>query len=186
VEREIQQTQRRLSSLSIETSSGDSTVRFFLDPVAFLHSISWPVVEGDRLKAVRQNLLTVMQLNRQTWTLIRAETDNDREWIPNPVQTGPFAGLEVTDQVIDDWLKTVDAATAVLEGKLLVPSLRFDGGINLKRFFEEAESFDLVLFLTGQNAAGFVEKGPVWDQSFMRALNGPLNRNFGAYMLWFN
>ncbi len=158
----------------------------FYDPVSFLHSVSWDVTDPARLKQVRQNMLTVMRLNRTTWRLIQAETDNDHEWLPNPKQTSPFPGLKVTQEMIDGWLKTVDAAEAILEGKLLAPHMRFGRGVNMKRFFEEAKTFDLLLFLTGPNSISYVEKGPIWDQSLMQSMSQPFGRNFGAYALWFN
>ncbi|MEO0970116.1 MAG: hypothetical protein AAFX80_17740 [Cyanobacteria bacterium J06639_18] len=38
------------------------------------------------LTTALQNLQTVTALSRQSWKLILAETDNDREWLPNPKQ----------------------------------------------------------------------------------------------------
>ncbi|MEE9314856.1 MAG: hypothetical protein V3V02_09415 [Rhizobiaceae bacterium] len=187
--RDLTRQKRRLveqySALDPSASDGGWMQEVF-DPISFLHSISWDVVEPDRLKTVRQNMLTVMRLNRTTWKLIQAETDNDREWLPNPKQTSPFPGLDVTQEVIDGWLKSVDAAEALLEGKLLSPHLRYGRGVNMKRFFEETKHFDLLLFLTGPNSIQLVEEGPIWDQGLMRTMSQPFGRNFGAYALWFN
>ncbi len=186
INRKTRQVRDRLATLDPDSPGTRGSVQAFLDPLSFLHSISWDVVEPARLKLVRKNLLTVMRLNRETWRLVEAETDDDREWLPSPRQTGPFESLKVTQETIDAWLKTIDAAEAVLEGKLLVPSLRFGRGVNMKTFFETAQSFDLVLFLTGPNSIRYVQKGPVWDQGLMQTVNNPFGRNFGAYMIWFN
>jgi len=158
----------------------------WLDPIGFLHSISWKVVDPDRLKRVRADLLDVVRLSRETWRLAALETDDDREWLPNPKQTSPFKSLTVTQEIIDSWLQTLTGLEAVLEGKMLVPSMRFGRGINMKKFFETADSFDLVLFLTGPNSAAYAEKGPVIDSRFMRSMGGPMGRSFGAYAIWFN
>ncbi|QUS54475.1 hypothetical protein [Pseudovibrio brasiliensis] len=155
-------------------------------PITFLHSINWTVENPDRLKATRQNLLQVMQTNYETWELIQKETDNDHEWLPNPNQTSPFQTLPVTQQTIDSWLEAVKASEKVLNGEVLIPHMVFDGGINMKSFFETAESFDLVLFITGPNAVNYIEQGEVWDGDFMRTLSRPLSRNFGAFAVWFN
>jgi len=184
--RELRQLRKRLSDLDPALAAQPGGMQSFLDPLSFLHSINWQVVEPDRLKQVRKNLLTVIKLNRETWRLVAAETDDDREWLPNPTQTSPFESLQVSQETIDAWLKTIDAAEAILEGRLLTPSIRFGRGVNMKRFFEEAETFDLILFLTGPNSIRYVEKGEIWDQRLMRTLGDPFGRNFGAYMFWFN
>lgn len=155
-------------------------------PINFLHTISWDVVEPSRLKAAHQNLLKVAELNHETWQLIRAETDDDKEWLPNPNQTNLFSGMEITNERIDSWLAGIKKIEQVLDGKILVPSLAFGRGVNIKKFFETAENFDLVLFLTGPNSIDYVEKGPIWDQASWRDLTRPFGRNFGAFAIWFN
>ena len=158
----------------------------FATPINFLHSINWTVQNSDRLKATRQNLLKVMQLNYETWDLIQKETDNDNEWLPNPNQTSPFQALPVTQETIDSWLEAVKASEQVLNGELLIPSMVFDGGINMETFFETAKTFDLVLFITGPNSVDYVEQGPVWEGDFMRTITRPMGRNFGSFAVWFN
>src|SRR4051812_42746006 len=68
------------------------------DMISFIHLINWPVVELERSKAARLELLEMIRLSREDWKAIRAETDNDREWLPGPQQTGAnqLTGLEVT------------------------------------------------------------------------------------------
>ena len=41
-----------------------------------------------RLHSFRLHMLKVCELNRETWKYVRAETDDDHEWLPNPKQTG--------------------------------------------------------------------------------------------------
>ncbi|SDR39080.1 hypothetical protein [Pseudovibrio sp. Tun.PSC04-5.I4] len=158
----------------------------FAAPLNFIHSINWQVENPDRLKATHQNLLKVMQLNYETWELVGKETDDDNEWLPNPNQTSPFQSLAVTQETIDAWLKAVSATEQVLNGELLVPSMVFEDGINMKKFFETAPSFDLVLFITGPNSVDYVEDGPVWEGNFLRTITRPMGRNFGSFAAWFN
>jgi hypothetical protein len=54
------------------------------DIVAFIHLINLPVLEPQRMTAALQHLQKVTALSRESWKLILAETDNDREWLPNP------------------------------------------------------------------------------------------------------
>ncbi|KZL21149.1 hypothetical protein PsAD2_00434 [Pseudovibrio axinellae] len=152
----------------------------------FVHSVNWQVDEPDRLEATRQNLLKVMQLNYETWDLVSKETDDDNEWLPNPNQTSPFQALPVTQPTIDAWLQNVKAAEHVLNGDLLIPSMSFEGGINMKTFFQTAQTFDIVLFITGPNSADYIEDGEVSDGNFMRTITRPMGRNFGSFAIWFN
>ncbi len=156
------------------------------DAIAFIHLINWPVVEPERLNDARLRLLAMANLSRQSWTAARAETDNDREWLPNPKQAGAMAPLAVTDATIDGWLSVMAEFEAVLEGKKLIPHWRFDRGLNVKRMFTESQNFDLVLLITGTDAAPWLETGPIsssadWDQ-LMRVFQG----NFLGYAVWFN
>ena len=178
---------RELSrSISERARRSSDVTRTFLDPINFLHTMSWKTVEPARLAEVRRNLLKMTNLNHQTWKLIRSETDDEREWLPSATQTNWNVSMKVTDEVIDSWLGVIDQLGQVLEGKMLVPSLRFSRGVNMKKFFDQAESFDLILFLTGPNSIDYLEKGPVWDQRLWRTLRRPFGRNFGAFALWFN
>ncbi|MBS0241902.1 MAG: hypothetical protein JSS20_06975, partial [Proteobacteria bacterium] len=91
-----------------------------MDWIAIIHTLDWPVIEPDRLKAVRTHLVRVMEINAETWRLVRAETDDDHEWLPNAHQK-PLAGLPpVTDEMIDGWLKTTALAKEVLNGEKLL------------------------------------------------------------------
>ncbi len=183
---EASRLERELQKIDPNNPSSVSSTAAIMDAVSFLHTLNWPTAEPDRLKAVRANLLKVVQLNRETWRLVRAETDDDREWLPNAKQTSPFVSLKVTDETIDAWLQTVGALEKVLQGELLVPSARFGRGTNMKKFFETAKRFDLVMFITGPGVVPYLQEGPKMDQRMMRALNNPFGRNFNAYAIWFN
>jgi hypothetical protein len=94
------------------------------DIVAFIHLINFPVVEPQRLTAALQHLQAVTALSRQSWKLILAETDNDREWLPNPRQKGVIPNARVTQPMIDSWLSFMNETDVLLAGKKLVPFWR--------------------------------------------------------------
>ncbi len=76
--------------------------RDIADFIAMIHLINWPLAEPARIAAARERLLKVGELNRVTWKLARAETDDDREWLPNPRQkSGVLPMFAVTDERID-------------------------------------------------------------------------------------
>ncbi|SRR5229473_179930 len=98
------------------------------------------VKEPARLGRFRKHLLRVAELNRETWKFIRAETDDDHEWLPNPKQKGVL-GLPVRNEMIDSWLAMMGELEALLEGKrtfLKSWGLHKNGkGLNLKTLFDD-------------------------------------------------
>ncbi|HZP19965.1 MAG TPA: hypothetical protein VFB16_07110 [Bauldia sp.] len=155
------------------------------DLITFLH-IRWPVAEPERMRAVRDHLKAVIALSRQTWDAVEAETDDDREWLPNPRQTSPFALLRVDQAHIDAWRAILDEAELLLDGRKLVPHWRFGRGINLRRVFEEPQAFDFVLWFTGPAALPYLEDGPVETSANWSRIVAAFGSQFGTYAAWFN
>lgn len=162
----------------------------FADFISLVHLINWQVVEPERRQAARRHLLEMIRLSREDWKAIRAETDNDREWLPGPQQKGanPLTGLEVGEEQVQAWLAALTIAEDLLEGRLLLPHFRIaDKGINMKRFFDEPKPFDLVLSITGPAIAPYLESGKIltgeeFDQ-IQRQFGGA---GFLTFALWFN
>jgi hypothetical protein len=97
------------------------------------------VKEPVRLGRFRKHLIKVAELNRETWKHIRAETDNDHEWLPNPRQKGVL-GLPVRDEMIDAWLAMMTELEALLDGKRTFPQsfINKNGkGLNLKTLLDD-------------------------------------------------
>lgn len=158
----------------------------FADVIAAVHFINWPVVEPERRARVRERLLAVSALSRANWAAIRAERDNDQEWLPNPRQTSPFAGLQVTNARIDAWLRFLDLWDSVLNGETLAPHWRFAQGMDIRAFFEGREDFDLVSILTGYGAAAYLKDGPVMSNEEVMALREQMGPNALLFAAWFN
>ncbi len=161
------------------------------DAVTFIHTLNWPVVEPQRMAAVRQHLLAVISLSRANWASIRAESDDNNEWIPAAQQTQRFAALEITEERISNWLEILTEAEAILEGKTLLPHWRITRrsgkAINLKRVFEEPRQFDLVLWITGVAAVPYLEDGKDRTSSLRwRRLLRSFGDQFGMFALWIN
>ncbi|CCV15796.1 hypothetical protein [Mesorhizobium sp. STM 4661] len=160
------------------------------DFISLVHLVNWPVVEPERRMAARRHLMEMIRLSREDWKAIRAETDNDREWLPGPRQKGasPLTGLDVGEQQVQAWLAALDMAEDLLEGRTLLPHFRIaDKGINMKRFFDEPKPFDLVLSITGPAIAPYLESGKIltgeeFDQ-IQRQFGGA---GFLTFALWFN
>jgi hypothetical protein len=162
----------------------------FADFISLVHLVNWPVVEPERRQAARRHLLEMIRLSREDWKAIRAETDNDHEWLPGPQQKGPnpLTGLEVGEEQVTAWLATLDMAEDLLEGRVLLPHFRITGkGINMTRFFDEPKTFDLVLSITGPAIAPYFESGRILTSADF----DQIQREFGGagfltFALWFN
>lgn len=169
-----------------ESQQGGFVNAQFADAIAAVHFINWPVVAPERRARVRERLLAVSQLSRANWTAIRAERDNDREWLPNPRQTSPFPDLAITNERIDAWLAFLDVWDSVLNGEKLVPHWRFAQGMDMRAFFEGREQFDLVSILTGYGAAPYLKDGPIVSNAELMMLREQMGPNALLFAAWFN
>ena len=61
-----------------------------------------------------------------------------------------------------------------------------EGGVNLKRVFEEPTTFDLVLWLQGSAALPYIEDGPVADAATWESIATTMSGDFMTYFVWFN
>lgn len=160
------------------------------DFISFIHLVNWPVVEPELRRQARADLLEMIRLSRENWKAIRAETDNDREWLPGPHQTGIHAltGLEVTEQEVLGWHKALDMAENVLHGRKLIPHWRFDNeGIDMQAFFETPQAFDLVLMVTGPGVAPYLKTGSILSNEEWSSVEREFGRGgFMSFALWFN
>lgn len=156
------------------------------DAISLVHLINWNVVEAERRTDVLAKLRAMADLSRKSWASARAETDNNKEWMPNAKQQPALPLGQVDDVVIDSWLEVMGEFEQVLDGKKLLPHWRFNEGLNLKRYMEEGKTFDLVLLIAGADAVPFLEQGPISDQATWNRLMAGFRGNFLGYALWFN
>ncbi|MEO1708665.1 MAG: hypothetical protein AAFR70_00200 [Pseudomonadota bacterium] len=158
-----------------------------MDLIAGVRLLTFDVTEPRLIDEARQHLIRVTELNRQTWALARAETDNDREWLPNAKQTAPFGSQPVSNDVVDAWIATLDTVRGILVGDKLVRHPRFHRGVNLARFLKETRRIDVFLIGTGHALSPYLETGkPVVDADTFQALTRPMGRDVFGYAVWFN
>lgn len=160
----------------------------FIDAIALVHLINFPVINPRRSEAALDHLQQTVELSRKTWQLYTQETDDDHEWIPNPNQTGVIPGAQVTPEIIDGWLSFLDETDLILAGDRLLPFWREDPpiGVNLKRVFTEPQTLDAVLWTQGTAAAPYLETGTLTDPDFWQQLGNTFGGSFFFFALWFN
>jgi hypothetical protein len=159
-----------------------------LDLIAFIHELRLPVKDAKRTDDARTQLLAVIDQSRQSWKAILAETEDDREWIPNPKQKSVLTDMEVTQETIDAWLAFLDDGQQLLEGQKLIPFWRSrDGkGINLKKLLDEPMPFDLVMWAQGSPFLGRLEDGKLVNSQSTERMFQLLGGNFFMFAAWVN
>lgn len=167
--------------------------RVLFDAVSFVHHmLRLPLKEPERCKVALAHLEAMIVHGKAQWKFIRAEKDDDREWIPNPKQKS-VTQVPVTEEIIEAWLATLEEADQVLKGKKLIPFWRGTAkrGINLRRVFTEPRTFDLVEWVQGTGATPYLEEGPLTEfanERFVERTFRPFDTPFGfaGFAFWFN
>jgi hypothetical protein len=160
-----------------------------LDLVAMIHLVRLPVAEPERLKSALAHLEAMVALSRSSWKFILAETDDDREWVPNPRQGTVVPNVRVTAEMVEGWMRFLDEFESILGGKKLAPFWRGKQpgrGINVRRVLTEPRPFDLVLWVQGAAAAPYLEKGEISSTETWARLNRIFGGEFIGFALWFN
>jgi len=151
--------------------------------------------DADRTRRAHGHFLEMVEANKRFWAGIQQETDDDREWIPNPNQTSSM-GVTVTQETADGWQTVLADAEDILQGRKLVPYWRIDDrrgdentvkrGLNMKKMFMDPPETDLVHLLQGGVLAPYVEKGPMADMRSWREFGRMTGNQSSLFALWFN
>ncbi len=164
-----------------------------LDAIQFIyHIFDMPIGEPKRFEKALAHFEATVQQAELMWVSILAETDDDNEWIPNPMQTGVLK-IGVTREMVTAWRETaLVEAKAILAGKKLLPFWRGteQRGVNLRKVFTDPpKRLDITRWVQGTAAAPYLEKGDITTLADPKRLES-LNRAFGGrvfgFALWFN
>ena len=165
-------------------------MNLILDAIAGIHQLRFPIREPERMQRALAHVKQTIQLSREMWKLVEAETDDNREWIPSPGQKPPFPGGAVSREMIVGWHEFLDEAEEILDGKKLVPFWRGTNprrGVNVHRFFVEPTDFDLVLWFHGSGARGYLQEDlPVTTPETWRRFERIFRGEFIGFAIWFN
>lgn len=157
-----------------------------VDLVAAIHLMRFEPAEPERMSGAREHLLSMIAQSRQCWKHALAESDDDREWIPNANQTS-LTPLTVNEERIAAWKVFLDEAEAVLAGRKLLPHWRVpdERGINLKKVFEQPRTFDLVMWVHGAAAIPYLEQGQLVTSETAETLSRTFQGRFVIFAVWF-
>ena len=157
------------------------------DAVAMIHMLRFPLVEPKRMPTALGHIEQAMSLSRQMWKRVLAETDNDHEWIPGPKQKGAI-NIPVTQEMVDNWLRALDEAEQIVQGKKLIPFWRGKPtrGVNLRKVFLEPRQLDIVLWIQGTAATPYLEEGELTKPDTWQQINRAFGGQFVGFGMWFN
>lgn len=159
----------------------------WIDLIAGVHAMRLPVEKPERLIKAHKNLLETVKCSRITWKIIQAETDNDREWIPNPRQVS-VTGARIDQELIDGWHQFLDEFEKILKGEKLIPHWRLkqDLGVNLKKYFYKPKTFDFISWIQGEGAIPYLEKGNLTSREEWNRITDIFRGNFIGFATWVN
>jgi hypothetical protein len=165
----------------------ESFTASIVDLIAAIHMMR-PVKEAERGPKALAHLEAVIDLSRQNWKAIQAETNDDYEWIPSPRQTGVIPGVRVNDLMIAGWHDFLDEAEQLLQGKKLVPHWRIHAthGVNLRKVFTEPREFDLIMWGQGAGALPYLEEGVTTRRETWNRFERIFAGEFIGFAMWFN
>ena len=189
--------------LQERSSEQGFTIQNGLDVIALIHCIHFEVIDRDGMLRALKHLEKVTDLSRESWELINAETDNDREWLPNPRQSAALnPQLRITREMQSQWNLLLDEVDSILRGDTLVPFWRgvtgsplfnpngpaFNPklGINVRKIFTEPQTFDLVLWIQGTGLHPFLETGPITQPERWQQITSAFQGQFMMFALWIN
>lgn len=147
------------------------------------------IVDARRLRSAREHFVAVCELNQETWKYIRAETDDDFEWLSTPLQTDQL-NMPITDRQIDAWLHLTGELGKLLRGELIIPGSLLDmvdggngrpnhSGLNLRKVLDDPPT-DLLSLSRIRNDG--IDKKYLAKESEIPPINvGDLIRSFQAF-----
>ncbi|NBZ87645.1 hypothetical protein [Stagnihabitans tardus] len=139
-----------------------------------------------RTASAKAHLLQMVALNRDFWTKVNAETDNQAEWIPNDRQTSAL-GIAVPQGAGAEWLRVLDDVQALLEGRKLIPWWRIEGaGIDLGAFLDKPAPLDIPGWVQGWSALPYLKQGPLVTAESLDRFDALLQGNAMLFALYFN
>lgn len=139
------------------------------------------------ISQTRAHWLAMIAQNKVFWAALAAETDNDREWIPNPAQSSALP-VRVDANMARGWQAILQDAEDLLEGRLLLPHplLPGDMGISLKAYAENPGSLDVIDWFQGIGAYPYAAKGPLITRQRWLAFQRLTGGNAAGFALFFN
>ena len=157
------------------------------DLIAAVHDMRLNLMDKDGPRRARDEFKAMISCSRICWQRVLAETDDQKEWLPSPRQTGP-GGAQITQDQVDGWQRVLDELDAIANGKKLLPHWRMKPGvgINVEKLVASPPPLDLVLLIQGSALVPYLEEGAVSDQQTWGQLTRAFGGGFFRFAIWSN
>ncbi|MCL4220250.1 MAG: hypothetical protein KJZ65_02655 [Phycisphaerales bacterium] len=169
---------------------GDRTPTPFdvTDLIAMIGNFEMPVDEPARMKAALEHFRATVVHGKEMWTRYDAETDDDREWIPNPGQHAGVLGVEVDAEMREAWLLFLGECDDLLAGRKVLRFWRGHGtqGIDVVKVFEQPREFDLLYWIQGSAAGPYLREGEFTSDGTWARLVDVFDQRVFRFSFWFN
>lgn len=187
--RTVTEGRARLESFGGVNETGFIPDDTWIDTAAAVLTTLRGVPDATRTRAAHGHFKQMIAHNRAFWTEVSAETDDDREWLPNAAQTSAF-GIPVDAETAQSWQDVLLEIEQILDGEKLVPywRVREDAGVgvNIKTLMESPGDMNLILWIQGAGAAPYLEEGELADMAAWRRFTQMTRGNGLLFAVWFN
>lgn len=158
-----------------------------IDLVAMILAALEQTPDPARAAAAHGHFLAMIAENRRFWARVAAETDNDREWLPNARQVSGL-GVTLPPETAVLWQAVLEDAEAVLKGEKLIPYWRTGdlGGINLQKVFLEPRPVDVAGWIQGWAALPYLQQGPLVSAETWARFSAMMTGDAMLFALWLN
>ena len=157
------------------------------DLIAAVHDMRLNLIDKDGPRRARDEFRAMIACSRVCWQRVLTETDDDKEWLPSPRQTGP-GGATITQAQVDAWQRVLAELDAIASGRRLLPHWRMKPGvgINAEKLVASPPPLDLVLLIQGSALIPYLEEGAVSDQRTWIQLIQAFEGQFFRFAIWSN
>lgn len=143
--------------------------------------------DAGKISQAVEHIHAMIGANRDFWKAVAAETDDDREWIPNDTQKSAL-GFDIPKGAGDAWLQTLADAEEVLNGEKLIPYWRFAPGygVDLSAWIKDPKPVDLIDWIQGTAALPYAREGQTMSREGWGEFSQMFAGRAGLYMVLFN